>query len=111
MSDLDNATQRTTIKLAATVGEHIYIEADGTLPSANGRALGVVHTAGKSGDHVAVAGIVPVTAGAAVAVGAALKVTAAGKVITHTSGTERVAHALEAATKDGDLIRCLLIAN
>ena len=113
MSDLDSALQRITITLAATVDEHLYVEADGTLPAAGKPALGVACTAGKSGDDVAVAiyGVVPITAGGEVALGAALKVTAAGKVVTATTGKVTVARALEAAAEDGDIIRCLLIPN
>lgn len=113
MSNLDNALLRITLTLAVAVEQHLFVEADGTLPAADGHALGVTETEGSSGAAVAVAviGVVAVTAGEALSAGDPLKVTAAGTVVANVNAKVTVARALEDASASGDQIRCLLIAN
>jgi hypothetical protein len=72
--------------------------------------LGVVGYDGVSGDLRPVfrGSVQRLTASAAIAAGAKVKCAAAGKIVTHVSGTDAperlVGTALEAATADGDVI-------
>jgi hypothetical protein len=96
------ATAALTGRRFATIG--------GALPAAGGKALGVAKYDAAIGEYVPldVMGTTIVEAGAAVAAGARVKVTAAGKAITATTGTTVMGVALEAASGDGTFFECLL---
>ena len=104
---------RDTVRLAADTAADLFVEVDGSLPAAGANAYGPTYMGGKTGEAVAVTtlGIATVTAGAAIARGVGVMVTAAGKVITHAGNAPVVARALEAAAADGDRIRAHLIPN
>ncbi len=102
-----------SIKLAADTAKHLFVEVDGSLPSAGAYALGTTERAGKKGEYVGVLvlGQGVAVASAAVAAGALLKVDGDGKVLTATSGKIAVGRALTAATADGDEIEYIAIPN
>jgi hypothetical protein len=100
-----SANQYRFVKAGATEGQVVAIAA------ATDKPLGVQYdtpnAAGKAIEVVS-AGIVEVTAGAAVAYGAEVQTNASGKAITVTTGGTVVGRALQAATADGDRIAVLL---
>ena len=110
MSALKKTILTDTVKLTATVAANLGVDLDGTLPSANGSIWGVSASKGVSGDQIPVdtLGITVGIAGAAVAAGADLKITADGKFITHTVGTTRVGRARTAAAAADDEIEIFL---
>ena len=104
---------RLTVKLSATVGEHIFCTAAGALPTAGSNALGPADYAGASGDRVPVTvlGVATGVAAAEIASGAALMVDAAGKLKTLGSSKVAVGRALAAAANAGDKLPVMLIPN
>lgn len=101
-----------TVKLAADVPANRFIDQDGTLPSAGGKAFGVTRVDGVTGDlmPVDVLGTTIAECGGAVAFDADLMVDAAGKVVTLTGTAKRpVARAMEAGSGDGAKIEILLL--
>lgn len=101
-----------TVALAADVPANRFIDQDGTLPAAGGKAFGVTRWDGKTGElmTVDVMGTTIAECGAAVAFDADLMVDAAGKVVTLSGAGKRpVARAMEAGTGDGSKIEILLL--
>lgn len=94
---------------SAAHAEHLAVTVAGALPGAGAAILGITTELAVSGKPVptVVLGTAVATAGAAVALGAALEATAAGKLITKTTGVQ-VAVALQAAGADGDKFEVLL---
>ena len=91
-----------------------FIRADGTRCVANERPIGVGQASStKDGEIVPVAtkGIVIVVAGAAIALTAgeaAVQTDADGKAITRTGTNPLAGYVIDAATADGNLVRCIL---
>jgi len=110
MSKTENPILRLTVQATRNLSENRFIELDGTFPAAGGWAAGVSHTGAKDKDYIAVTaiGVAPVVAGAAIARGDKLKVTADGKVIKHTNNTVQVGRALEAAAAADNVILALI---
>ena len=104
---------RLTVKLSATVGEHIFCTAAGALPEAGGNALGPADYAGVSGGRVPVTALGAATgiAAAEIASGDALMVDAAGKLKKLGGDKVTVGRALAAAGAAGDKLPVLLIPN
>lgn len=102
-----------TIKLAADTAKHLFVEVDGSLPSAGAYALGTTERAGKENEHVGVLvlGQGVAVAAAAVAAGALLMVDGNGKALTQTSGKIAVGRALTAATAKDDEFEYIAIPN
>lgn len=98
-----------SVVAAAAHPEFLAVTAAGALPSAGAKILGITTELAVSGQHVPVdvLGTTVATAGAAVALDADLEATAAGKLITATTGVV-VGRALQAAGADGDTFEVLL---
>ena len=112
MNATENAILRHTLKLSQNTEACRFVQFTGATAAAGGCAAGLTYMKGSSGDRVAVAllGIAPATAGAAIAEGAELEVGADGKAIPRATG-KTVAWALEAASQDGDFISVFLVPN
>ena len=102
-----------SVKLAADTGKHVFVEIDGSLPSANGSALGTTERAGKKDEQVSVLvlGQGIAVASGAIAKGALLRVAANGKVTTHSGSHTAVGRALTAAASADDEIEYIAIPN
>jgi len=102
-----------TRALTGTVIAASFVTVAGAQAGADVNALGVVRTAGVSGDKVAidVLGTAIVLSGAAVTAGASLKSDAAGKAIDWATSGAKLAIALEAATAADQPIEVFLIPN
>ncbi len=112
--DTENPILRLTLPIATAGAAGRFVDLTGALPTADENAAGPTYmktSTAKEAAAVTVLGVATGIAGAAIAAGAALKVTAAGKLITHTANTVVVARALEAATADGDELAVLVIPN
>lgn len=98
-----------SVAAAAAHPEFLAVTAAGALPGAGAKILGITTELAVSGKQVPidVLGTTVATAGAAVALDAELEATAAGKLITATTGVV-VARALQAAAADGDKFEVLL---
>ncbi len=100
-----------TLSVVATAAhaEHLAVSMAGALSGAGAIILGITTELAVSGKQVPVVvlGTAVATAGAAVAAGAELEATAAGKLITKSTGIV-VARALQAAAADGDKFEVLL---
>ena len=102
-----------TALLTGTVTANRFVTPAGAQAGADANTLGVVRTAGVSGEKVTadVLGTAIVEAGAAVAANATVKSDASGRAITWVSSGAKVGIALQAASAAGDLIEVLLIPN
>lgn len=99
-----------SVVASAAHPENLAVTAAGALPGAGAKILGITTELAVSGKHVPidVLGTTIATAGAAVAFDAELEATAAGKLITKSTGVV-VARALQAAAADGDKFEVLLV--
>ena len=94
--------------------QHRFLRADGKRCVANERPIGVCGVSStKDKDLVPVerAGIVPVEAGAAIALSGgekAVQTDASGRAITRTGVNPIAGHAIDAAAAAGDLVRVIL---
>lgn len=102
-----------TVALSGTIAANRFVTPAGAQAGADANTLGVVRTAGVSGDKVTadVMGTAIVEAGASVAANATVKSDASGRAITWVTSGARVGIALQAASAAGDLIEVLLIPN
>lgn len=102
-----------TVALTGTVAASRFVTPAGAQAGADANTLGVVRTAGVSGEKVTadVLGTAVVEAGAAVAANATVKSDASGRAITWVTAGAKVGIALQAASAAGDLIEVLLIPN
>ena len=111
---LEQPILRRTIQAGADLRAQRFVEADGTYPTAGGRALGVTYTDAADDEYVAVTllGVVPVeTPDAAIAVGDRLMVDASGHVLRQAGDGAVVAVALEAPAAAGTAILVHIIPN
>jgi hypothetical protein len=112
----DSGTRTFTTAGAITRFSRVVLGSGGTITAADATSgdVGVAYAAAASGDEVTVilkskSGTSKHIASAAIAAGVTLQAAAAGKIVTHSSGT-LIGIAMEAAAADGDIIEVLRIA-
>lgn len=100
----------TTINAGADLTKNLFVDFDGTLPSADVKALGVVNadTAQNYLAPIVVSGIALVKSAGAVTLGSAVTTDANGKAKAVTASEVINGYALDAATDVDQLIRILL---
>lgn len=102
-----------TVALTGTVSACRFLTPAGVLAGAGDNSLGVVRSAGDSGNNVAVdvLGTAVIEAGAAISAGDTLKADGTGRGIPWATSGAKVALALEAAGAAGEFVEVLLIPN
>lgn len=112
MSDQGLPLYRLTRRAAEAIQARQAVAHDGRVAPAGSAMLGLAFTDAAAGEDMAVdvLGVVPATAGAAIAVGDPLEVGPQGKLVPEDTGV-KVARAMTAAAGDGRVVQVSIIPN